>query len=96
MSGLGAGRQSAIASGAGHGGAGGRSSSQPLVGKAYGSFDLPLSIGSGGGRGHQDLVRLSFFSIPVERERKLRAYYNRCSCSCYCLVISMLNRPFPS
>lgn len=61
MGGLGAGRESGIASGAGHGGAGGRSSSQPLVGKAYGSFDMPLNLGSGGGRGYQDLVRLSLF-----------------------------------
>lgn len=68
MSGLGAGSQSAIASGAGHGGAGGRSSSQPLVGKAYGSFDLPLSIGSGGGRGHQDLVRLSFLQFQMKEK----------------------------
>ncbi len=53
----GAGVKSGIASGAGHGGAGGRSSSQPLVGVAYGSFDMPLDFGSGGGEGYQDLVR---------------------------------------
>ena len=63
MGGLAAGRQSTIASGAGHGGAGGRSSSQPLVGKAYGSFDMPLNFGSGGGQGYQDLVRLSLLQF---------------------------------
>lgn len=69
MSGLGAGRQSANASGAGHGGAGGSSSSQPLVGKAYGSFDMPLNFGSGGGRGYQDLVRLSLLQFYLNRKK---------------------------
>lgn len=46
------------ASGAGHGGAGGQTSQQPTVGKAYGSFEIPLAIGSGGGQGYQDLVRV--------------------------------------
>ena len=68
MGGLGAGRQSAIASGAGHGGAGGRSSGQPLVGKAYGSFDLPVNTGSGGGRGYQDLVRLKFLKFQLKEK----------------------------
>lgn len=51
------GRNSATsASGAGHGGAGGRGSDQPVVGKAYGSFDKPIDPGSGGGRGSKNLV----------------------------------------
>ena len=63
MKGTEPGRQSGSASGAGHGGAGGRSSSQPLVGKAYGSFDMPLDFGSGGGQGYQDLVRQKVVSF---------------------------------
>lgn len=43
------------ASGAGHGGAGGRGS-QTVVGKAYGQFDKPLDPGSGGGQGYRNLV----------------------------------------
>lgn len=57
------GRQSGVsASGAGHGGAGGSSSSQALMGKAYGSFQIPLQFGSGGGQGYQDLVRVVVIS----------------------------------
>lgn len=43
------------ASGAGHGGAGGRGI-QTVVGKAYGDFDKPLDPGSGGGKGYKNLV----------------------------------------
>lgn len=51
------GRKSDVAaSGAGHGGAGGSSTSQEYVGRAYGSFQIPLDFGSGGGQGYQDLV----------------------------------------
>ena len=49
------------ASGAGHGGAGGRGTSQPLVGKAYGSLDKPEDYGSGGGVGYMKLVSLLCF-----------------------------------
>ena len=53
------GKQSATSpSGAGHGGAGGQTSNQVIVGKAYGSFEMPLAFGSGGGQGYQNLVRL--------------------------------------
>lgn len=44
------------ASGAGHGGAGGRGK-QTVVGVAYGDFDKPTDPGSGGGQGHRNLVR---------------------------------------
>ena len=52
------------ASGAGHGGAGGRGS-QTVVGKAYGDFDKPLDSGSGGGRGYRNLVGI--FKLPCFR-----------------------------
>ena len=53
------GQQSATSpSGAGHGGAGGQTPNQAIVGKAYGSFEVPLAFGSGGGQGYQNLVRL--------------------------------------
>jgi len=44
------------ASGAGHGGAGGRGGDQSRVGRAYGILDRPVSPGSGGGQGFQDMV----------------------------------------
>lgn len=50
-------QSSTAASGAGHGGAGGQTSVQDRVGKAYDSFEMPLAFGSGGGQGYQDLVR---------------------------------------
>lgn len=51
------GHQSTTApTGAGHGGAGGQTSRQAIVGKAYGSFEMPLAFGSGGGQGYQNLV----------------------------------------
>ena len=54
------GHQSSTApSGAGHGGAGGQTSTQAIVGKAYGSFEMPMELGSGGGQGYQDLVRMT-------------------------------------
>ena len=52
------GHQSSTApSGAGHGGAGGQTSVQSRVGRAYDSFEMPVALGSGGGQGYQDLVR---------------------------------------
>ena len=50
-------QSSTAASGAGHGGAGGQTSLQDIVGKSYGSFEMPLGFGSGGGQGYRDLVR---------------------------------------
>lgn len=53
------GHQSTTApSGAGHGGAGGQTAVQAIVGKAYGSFEMPVAFGSGGGQGYQNLVSL--------------------------------------
>lgn len=76
MKGTEPGEKSAIASGAGHGGAGGRSSSQPLVGKAYDSFDMPLHFGSGGGQGYQDLVRPKVASLLfLEQAKTVTALY---------------------
>lgn len=76
MKGTEPGVKSGIASGAGHGGAGGRSSSQPLVGKAYGSFDMPLDFGSGGGQGYQDLVRPKLASLLfLEQAKTITALY---------------------
>lgn len=49
------------ASGAGHGGAGGRGSDQTRVGRAYGILDRPLNPGSGGGQGYKDLVSYSSY-----------------------------------
>ena len=54
------GHQSSTApTGAGHGGAGGQTVRQAIVGKAYGSFEMPLDFGSGGGQGYKDLVRMT-------------------------------------
>lgn len=47
------------ASGAGHGGAGGRGK-QSVVGMAYGDFDKPRDSGSGGGQGYKNLVEYIF------------------------------------
>lgn len=47
------------ASGAGHGGAGGRGS-QRVVGMAYGDFDKPMDPGSGGGQGYRNLVQYAW------------------------------------
>ena len=74
--GKGPGVQSGSATGAGHGGAGGRSSGQPLVGKAYGSFEMPLYFGSGGGQGYQDLVRLTVAFFSLSRQKPLRPCIN--------------------
>lgn len=79
------GRQSGIASGAGHGGAGGRSSSQALVGKAYGSFEMPLHFGSGGGQGYQDLVRLIVFFNSLVGKNPEPSY-----CEEYFLTLNVL------
>ena len=59
-------QSSTAASGAGHGGAGGQSSLQDIVGKSYGSFEMPLGFGSGGGQGYQDLVRCMLASYKHE------------------------------
>ena len=52
-------QSSTTPSGAGHGGAGGQTSRQAIVGKAYGSFEMPLEFGSGGGQGYRNLVRMT-------------------------------------